>query len=171
MKLEKETVLQSSSFSQDIKAKVKFINLEKKIALVEGFSFVNGNANARKYSRVSCSARTPIIISQFGATLSGEILDISISSIAVQLKYAKLVDHIRADTVMLSFVLPNRNSLEGSVKISVEAKVILSTCKDGICKIVCELLKDDVNESILMEYVYNRQKEIIVEVKKIARQF
>jgi len=171
MKLEKETVLQSSSFSQDIKAKVKFINLEKKIALVEGFSFVNGNANARKYSRVSCSARTPIIISQFGATLSGEILDISISSIAVQLKYAKLVDHIRADTVMLSFVLPNRNSLEGSVKISVESKVILSTCKDGICKIVCELLKDDVNESILMEYVYNRQKEIIVEVKKIARQF
>jgi len=171
MKLEKETVLQSSSFSQDIKAKVKFINLEKKIALVEGFSFVNGNANARKYSRVSCSARTPIIISQFGATLSGEILDISISSIAVQLKYDKLVDHIRADTVMLSFVLPNRNSLEGSVKISVEAKVILSTCKDGICKIVCELLKDDVNESILMEYVYNRQKEIIVEVKKIARQF
>jgi hypothetical protein len=81
------------------------------------------------------------------------------------------VDHLRADTVILSFVLPTQNTPEGSVKVSVEAKVILSTCKDGICKIVCDLIKDDVNESILMEYVYNRQKEIIVEVKKIARQF
>ncbi len=171
MKYEKETVLQSSSFSKDIKATVKYVNLEKKLAILEGFSFLNGNANARRYSRVTCSSRTPIVISHFGSTLSGVILDISVTSIAVKAKYAKAVDNLKADTVTLSFVLPSKSSDDGYVKVSIEAKVSFVFCDEGTCKIICELIKDNYSESTLMEYVYDRQKDIITEVKKIARQF
>ncbi len=171
MKHEKQTVLQSSSFSKDIRATVKYVNLEKKLAILEGFSFLNGNANARRYSRVTCSSRTPIVISHFGSTLSGEILDISVTSIAVKVKYAKAVDNLKATTVTLSFVLPSKSSEEGYVKVSIEAKVSFLFCEEGVCKIICELIKDNSNEATLMEYVYDRQKDIIIEVKKIARQF
>ncbi len=171
MKHEKETVLQSSSFSKDIKATVKYVNLEKKMAILEGFSFLNGNANARRYSRVTCSTRTPIVISHFGSTLSGVILDISVTSIAVKVKYAKAVDNLKARTVTLNFVLPSKSNEEGYVKVSIEAKVSFVFCEEGSCKVICELIKDNYNESTLMEYVYDRQKDIIVEVKKIARQF
>lgn len=171
MKYEKETVLQSSSFPKDIRARVKYVNLEKKLAILENFSFLDANANARRYSRVTCSNRTPIVISHLGSTLSGEIIDISISSIAVKVKYVKAIDTLKDRVVKLSFVLPSKSSEEGYIKVSVEAKVYFVFCAEGSCKIVCELIKDDSNESMLMEYVYDRQKDIITEVKKIAREF
>ena len=171
MKHEKETVLQSSSFSKDIRATVKFVNLEKQLAILEGFSFLNGNANGRRYSRVTCSTRTPVVVTHIGSTLSGEIIDLSITSIAIRVKYSKPVDNLKAKTVMLSFVLPSKSNVDAYVKVSVQAKVSFIFCEVQACKVVCELEKDNSNEAILMEYVYDRQKEIIIEVKKITRNF
>jgi hypothetical protein len=171
MKYEKETVLQSSNFKKDIRATVKYVNLEKKVAILEGFGFLNGNANARRYSRVTCSNRTPIVISHIGGTVSGEILDISITSVAIKAKHSKAIDNLKAKVVTLNFVLPTKSNEEGYVKVSVEANINFVLCEDSYCKIICELIKDNSNEATLMEYVYDRQKDIIIEVKKIARQF
>ena len=54
--------------------------------------------------------------------------------------------------------------------MSLEAEVTFTARVDeDDYKIVCDLSEDASDESILMEYVYNRQKEIIVEIKKMVK--
>jgi hypothetical protein len=166
---EKETVLQSSSFTKDIRASVQHVNMDKKVAILVDFNFLNGNANARKNNRVEPAGRMPVVISHSGGTLSGDILDISVNSIAVRVKYAKIVDSIRASDVKISFVLPVKNHTDGQIKFILDASVILTSCKDDFCKIICDLKQDDANEALLMEYVYGRQKEIIIEIKRMVK--
>ncbi len=168
MQNEKETVMHFSAHVKDIRASVKYVNLDKKFAILEEFSFLNTNANARKYSRVACSTRTPIIISTLGATLQGEVLDISVKSIAIKTKYSKTITELKFKHTTLILTLPLESNIDGYVKLSLSAKVTLSSCINNDCKVVCELLDDPVSEAIIMEYVYNRQKELIVEVKKMV---
>ncbi len=170
MKHEGETILQSSNFSKDIRAKVKYVNLEKRIAILENFEFSKSNANERQYSRVTCSTRTPVVLSHLSGTVNGEILDISVKSIAMKTKNTRVLKNIQDAEITLSFVLPTHTNEDGFVRLVLKAKTTFINCRDdGECKVVCDLLKDDVSESILMEYIYHRQKEIIVEVKKMAK--
>lgn len=169
MMSEKETVLQSSSFAKDIRGTVKYVNMDKKIAILEDFSFLNGNANSRKNNRVTCATRTPVVASSSSGTLSGEILDISLTSIAIRAKYAKIIANMKSCDVKLSFVLPSRSHTDEQVKLILDAKVLFINCKNGFCTIVCDLYEDESDEAILMEYVYDRQKEIILEIKKMTK--
>jgi len=166
MHFEKSTVIQSSGFSKDIIADVTYIDFNKKFARLKNFRFVQGSANARKYSRVTCSQRTPITISHGGGTLSGEILDISMNSIAIKTRVYNRIDSLKVSKVTLNFTLPITNAEDGYMKLKLGAKVIFSTCDDEFCKIVVNLEEDQASESVLMEYVYNRQKEVILELKK-----
>ncbi|EDZ63454.1 hypothetical protein SMGD1_1834 [Sulfurimonas gotlandica GD1] len=163
---EKETVIQSSNFIKDIVADVKYIDTKKKLALLKNFRFVQGSANARKYSRVTCSQRTPISIVHNKGTLNGEILDISMNSIAVKTRLYPQMEALKQNEVTLNFTLPVSSSEEGYMKLSLIAEVIFTMCDEEFCKVVVNLDEDQVHEAILMEYVYNRQKEIIVELKK-----
>lgn len=169
MKVEGETVLQSSRFLKDIRANVRHVSLEKNVAIIKDFSFLNASANARKYSRVTCSAKTLVVLSHKGATLNGEISDISVTSLAIEAKYAKIFDTLLDQVVMLTFVLPSRTTVEGVIKMQLQAKVAFTSCSEKSCKVVCEFLKDPAAEAVLMEYVYNRQKEIILELKQITK--
>jgi len=169
MQNERETVLQFEEQVKDIRAKVKYIDLEKKFALIADFTFLNTNANERKYSRVTCSLRTPVLLSHHGLTINGEILDISVNSIAVKTKLTKRINEIKSKNVTLTFTLPIKSSHDGFVKLKLDAKVLFVSCDDENCKIITELDQDTTDEAILMEYVYNRQKELIVEVKKMVK--
>jgi len=169
MKDEAETVLQSSNFAKDIKATVKYVNLDKHIAILEDFEFLNSNAKARKHSRVTCSTKMLVVILSGGATLNGEVLDISVNSMAIEVKYAKIIDNIKNKNITLTFMLPGKNNFDEPTRLKLEAKVVFVSCDGNDCKMVCELMHEDNSESILMQYVYNRQKEIIIELKKIAR--
>lgn len=170
MRDETETVMQSSSFVKDIRARVKYIDMQKKIAILEKFQFLNSSANARKYSRVTCQTRTPLVLTYHGGTLNGEVLDISVTSIAVKVKLIKNMDILKEKKVKLAFTLPTQTNIDGFVKLNLEADVtFIANVDNTSSKIVCDLNEDSGNEAILMEYVYNRQKEIIVEVKKMVK--
>ena len=165
MNFEKSTVIQSSSFSKNIVADVVYINQNKKFARLNNFRFAQGSANSRKYSRVTCSQRTPISVLHDKGTLNGSILDISMNSIAIKTRLYDNIESLELNTVTLHFTLPN-NSVVGYVKLSLEAKVKFIMCDKDYCKVIVDLYENQASESILMEYVYNRQKEIIVELKK-----
>ena len=165
MNFEKSTVIQSSSFSKDIVADVVYINIKKKFARLNNFRFAHGSANSRKYSRVTCSHRTPISILHDKGTLNGSILDISMNSIAVKTRLYKNIESLELSVVTLNFTLPD-NSPDGYVKLSLEAEVKFIMCDKDYCKVIVNLYENQASESILMEYVYNRQKEIIVELKR-----
>ena len=165
MNFEKSTVIQSSSFSKDIVADVVYINAKKKFARLNNFRFAQGSANSRKYSRVTCSQRTPITVLHDKGTLNGSILDISMNSIAIQTRLYDNIESLELSVVTLNFTLPN-NSAEGFVKLSLEAEVKFIMCDKDFCKVIVNLYENQASESILMEYVYNRQKEIIIELRR-----
>jgi hypothetical protein len=166
MNFEKETVIQSSSFTKDVVADVKYIDSKKKLALLKNFRFVHGSANARKYSRVTCSQRTPISIVHNKGTLNGEVLDISMNSIAIKTRLYQNIESLKTTEVSLKFTLPITSSEEGYMKLTLTSEVMFTACDEEFCKVVVNLYEDQVYEAILMEYVYDRQKEIIVELKK-----
>lgn len=166
MNFEKTTIIQSAGFTKDIKADVKLIDTKKRIALLKNFRFVLGNANARKNSRVTSSQRMPISMVNKKGSLNGEILDISVNSIAIKTRLLKRIEELNETVMELRFTLPIKSSQDGYMKLELAAKVIFIKCNEEYCKIVVDLIETQTHESILMEYVYDRQKELIIELKK-----
>jgi len=166
MDFEKKTLLQSSGFFKDISASVKYIDFNKKIVQLKDFKFIQGNANNRQYSRVTCSQRTPISLKHDNGVLNGVISDISLNSVAIKTRLYKDLSSLKLSKIQLSFTLPIKSSEDGFMKLEFDAKVIFTLCDDEYCKVVVNLLENQANETYLMEYVYGRQKEIIIELKK-----
>ena len=171
LNIEKRTVLQSPIFLQDIEATVKKIDLTRRIAILENFKFLKTNANSRKYSRVTTSTKTPVSILFNGSTINGYILDLSIKSIAIKIKYTSKIDTIKTENISIAFNIPNLKSNDGFTRLNIRAKVIVITMTDthNNCKIVCDIDEDYLSDSILMQYIYERQKELIIELKKTAQ--
>ena len=87
------------------------------------------------------------------------------NSIAVKTRVYNNIESLKLSVVTLNFTLPD-NSIDGYVKLSLEAEVKFIMCDKEYCKVILNLFENQESESILMEYVYNRQKEIIVELKR-----
>ena len=171
MNIDRETILQSSIFLKDILAKIKIIDQKKKIAVLENFKFLNTNPNSRKYARVAPASKIPIKVSLKGLSLNGNILDLSIKSIAIKTKYTKKLDHFKDKHISLLFNIPNYRFDDGYTQLNLKAKVIvvLPLDKDGNYKVVCDLEEGSDDEPIIKEYVYDRQKELIIEIKKMSK--
>lgn len=168
---DRETILQSSIFLKDILAKVKIIDQKKKIAVLDNFKFLNTNPNARKYARVTISSKISITVSLNSSNINGQIIDLSIKSIAIKTKYTKKVDKFKNEDVTLLFNIPNYRFDDGYVQLNLKAKVIvvLPLDNDGNCKVVCDFEEGSNDLLIVKEYVYDRQKELIIEVKKMSK--
>ncbi|MEA2100642.1 MAG: PilZ domain-containing protein [Campylobacterota bacterium] len=171
LSLDKETVLQADSFSQDIYAKVKQINLKSRMAILEKFKFLKTNATERQYARVITARVIPVTINMKGSSLNGNILDISIKSIAMQVKATQRAKAERLMDVVLTFNVPDAKADFGYTQINLEAKVIAITSKDeeGNYKVICELDENTQDLPSLSKYVYERQKELIIELKKTSK--
>jgi len=171
MGIEKETILQSSIFLQDILASIKVINHKKKIAVLEKFKFLSTNANARKFARVTTSRVIPISLNIGSSIINGQIIDLSIKSIAIKSRYSKKVESFKGEDVSIVFNIPNYRFDDGYTQLNISAKVmvVLPLDNEGNCKIVCDFNKASSDESIIKEYVYDRQKELIIEIKKMSK--
>jgi len=171
LNLEKQTILQSPSFMQDIQAEVKVIDLRKKIAILEKFKFLKTNPNTRQYSRVTMSNQSPILLRLKNYTLNGFILDLSIKSIAIKTKYNENIDSLKTQNIRLIFNIPGKRYENGYLKVEIESTVITTTIPDtdNNCKIICDLDENSTDISNLMEFIYERQKDLIIELKKRSK--
>lgn len=171
LNLEKQTVLQSSSFMQDIQAHVKIIDLKKRVAVLENFKFLQTNANSRKYSRVTMSNKTPISVRLKGASITGFIIDLSIKSIAVKTKHSPNIDTIKSQEAVLTFNIPNAKAEDGYFRLELETTIIATTIPDtdNNCKVICDLDEAACDTSKLMEFIYERQKALIIELRKTSK--
>ena len=171
LNLEKKTVIQSDSFSQDILAEVKQISYSKKIAILENFKFLNTNANSRQYARVTTPIKIPIAINTQGNIVNGVILDISIKSIAIKVKKTPKIPMVTLKKAMLVFNLVDISAEDGYTQLQLSSKVIIVTLVDTTdhYKVICDLEQDSQNLDIVLKYVYSRQKELIIELKKMAK--
>lgn len=170
MQIEGETVLQAPNFPKDIKAEVSLVDIKKAFVVIKNLSFMPYSANNRQHTRVQTSIRTPIQI-KYGqkSSLQGEIVDISVNSIAM--KCSKLLkDNLVNQHVRLFFSLPYENGDNGYVMMEVEGKVTLAAERDDHTKVVVLLggLKKPYDD-YLLNYMYTRQKELILEIKRATK--
>ena len=171
LKNEKIAVLQSEKFSHDIYADLKEINLAKKLAILGNFKFLKTNANSRKYARVTTPIKVPISLNTLGKTFNGTILDISIKSIAIRMKHISNIGRPELEEALLTFNLVDKTSENGYVQLSLQSQITVTTFpdKDDYYKIVCELDQNTHDLDIVLKYVYQRQKELIIELKKMSK--
>jgi len=168
MSMTNTVILRSPIFSKDIKATVKYINLREKIAILENFKVLDYDINTRQHGRVSFAKKTIAAISLVGTKVSAEIIDISVYSVSFKVKETRILENILNKDIGVTFYIPSSRSSSGSVKIQESATVIHQSCDiDGYYKIVCVFEENRKNEDILIQYVYNRQMNIISEMKNL----
>ena len=169
IKIDNETIIQSPVFPYDIRAIVKFIDINKNYIIVEKFEFLKNSANNRQHTRVQPTVRIPITIKKDKFVRYGEVLDLSINAIAIKTKQE--VDRSFVDTnVNLIFKLPNDKSEDGFSKIDIEATIkMIIPYEDDSYKIVTILNESDGSNANILRYVYLRQKELIIELKKAIK--
>ncbi|MBP6497505.1 MAG: pilus assembly protein PilZ, partial [Campylobacteraceae bacterium] len=171
MQLEGHTVLQAPNFSKDIRAEVSIVDIKKSFAILKNLTFMPHSANNRQHTRVQTNIRTPILI-RYGnkASAQGEILDISVNSIAMKVNGKSIKEDIKNQTIKLNFSLPNETGENGYVIMDIEAKVTCVLHKEDYSKVVVMLgALHKPYDDYLLHYMYTRQKELILEIRRATK--
>jgi len=167
MQIEKSIVIQGTNLPFDIVAEIKIVDIGRKIAIFRNFTPLKASANARQHIRIQSDHRMHLTITALKNVISASILDISIKSIACRVNNAKGVPPI-GTMVTLQFHLPSKRSDEGVVSMLVTGNVEFVKEFDDYTKMVVLIDLEEPYESFLIEYLYNRQQELISEIKTIV---
>jgi len=172
MSIEKETILKSFMFEKDIKARVSFIDSKKKIAKLEDFRLVEIDEDEaiaiQDNCRVDFAKKTSAVLILPGTKITADIIDISVKSISLKVSKVRILERLIDSEINIEFSLPVKSKREGYVKINEKVVVAYLNCqKDNICKMICEFPVTTKNKTYLIEYVHNRQVEILDELKLI----
>jgi len=167
MDMDKTTILQSSVLTKSIKANVKYIHNKEKYAILYKFRMLDYNPNERLHGRVKSAKLIPVVISLIGSRVKGELIDISAKSIALKVKKSKAMKNILNKEIDLIFYIDNIREKGASIKIEEPAVVVYESeqSEDGYVKLVCIFNEDMESEGIIIDYIFNRQKNIIQNIK------
>lgn len=171
MQLEGETVLQAPNFPKDIKALVTLVDIKKGFVVIKNLNFMPYSANNRQHTRVQTNIRTPILMRYAQkSTAQGEIIDISINSIAFRCNNKLMKHELLNEPVRLNFSLPSDEGDNGYVVMDITAKVAHVAESEDHTKVVVMLgnLKKPYDD-YLLNYMYSRQKELILEIRRATK--
>ncbi len=167
MKLEESVIIQSSSAPYDITARVKVVDIVKKIAILTDFKSIETSANNRQYIRIQSEHRMYANILYSRKTISGIIHDFSIKSIAIKLNH-QAKDLNIGDTVDIKFSIPIERLNNELVSMNTKAKIQYIQNSDDETKVILELMMQEPYEGYMVEYIYSKQQALIAEIKAIA---
>lgn len=173
MQIEGETVLQAPNFPKDLKAQVGLVDIKKSFVILKNLSFMPYSANSRQHTRVQTTVRTPVLV-KYGAKLSfqGEVIDISINSIALRCNIKTIKSNLVNETVRLTFSLPYEQAENGYVVLDIEGKVTFMNDFEEFTKIVVMLKElNKPYDEYLLQYMYERQKELILEIRRATKAY
>lgn len=173
MQLEGETVLQAPNFPKDIKAEISLVDIKRSLVIIKNLKFMPNSANNRQHTRVQTSIRTPVLIKYAQrSSAQGDIIDISVNSIAMKVGKSFREEEMLNQKVRLNFSLPNEEGENGYVIMDIEAKVTYIAQREDYTKIVVMLENlPKPYDDYLLRYMYNRQKELIFEIKKATKAY
>lgn len=165
MHMEKKVVLQSSTFPRDIEADVTYLDAETDVATITNPRFLTHSANSRKSIRVQPEVRIPINLTTPKHAYTGEMLDISLEALAI--KYMSNISrNIKGERAKVGLTLPSKKAEGGLVKLEVKGVVSAIIKENDYTKAIVAIQPQSQEEGHLMEYIYRRQKEIIIEIKR-----
>ncbi|MBN2964589.1 PilZ domain-containing protein [Sulfurospirillum sp. T05] len=165
----KKAVILSAELPFDIHGSAKFINFEEKYLIADSFYFLPDSTNSREYTRVQPSFRNPVYLKQGRVQVQGDMLDVSLKSIAFTSRQ-NVVSLAQNQTSIITFKLPDPTTEEGFIEIRATGKVVSQRpLKDLLTKIVVLLTLKDPYDAYLLRYMYMRQKELINELKQLTK--
>jgi hypothetical protein len=167
MHLERGVVMQSPSLPKEIYAEVKYVDGSEPYAILANPVFMEFTANNRSYARVQCDVRIPTVISSVKHSYTGEMLDMSVKALAIKYK-SNITRSILNQKAKVTFSLPNKKSETGLDRLEIEGNIVAIVTVDEYTKVVVNIVPDVANETKLLEYIYKRQKELIMEIKKLG---
>jgi GGDEF domain-containing protein len=167
MQLEQSIVIQATNLPFDIAAEIKIVDIGKKIAVLRNFEPLRASANNRKHIRIQSDHRMHVTLSALKQVMSATILDISIKSIACRINNSKNMPPV-GTLISMQFHLPSKRSDEGSVSMNITGHIEFLHSFDEFTKLVVLLDLEEPYESFLIEYIYSRQQDLIVELKSIV---
>ena len=173
MQLEGETVLQAPNFPKDIKAEISLVDIKRSLVIIKNLKFLASSANNRQHTRVQTSVRTPVLIKYaHRSSAQGEIIDISVNSIAMKVTKSFREEEMMNQYVRLNFSLPCEEGENGYVIMDIEAKVTYIGHTDEYTKIVVALENlPKPYDDYLLRYMYTRQKELISEIRRATKAY
>jgi len=169
MKFDNKTIIQSPDLPKDIEADIKYINIEKQYVIVENLKYLEFSANNRQHTRVQPSIRMPLTFRYDKYSYQGEILDISTQAIAIKFNHS-LTDGLSTKKVELQFKIPDDSMSEGFAFMDITGKVVnVSEVDLTKSKIIVMINPEVPYDSYLLKYIYDRQKELILELKRATK--
>ncbi len=169
MKFDNRTIIQSPDLSKDIEADIKYINIEKQYAIVENLNYLELSANNREHTRVQPSMRTPLTLRYGKYSYQGDILDISTRAIAIKFNHSSM-DELNHKEVELQFKLLDSSMGEGFVNMDISGEVVhIGEIETTKSKAVVMVKPESPYDSYLLKYMYDRQKELILELKRATK--
>lgn len=156
MYVEKILFLKSDHFEHDVIAKVYKSNINRCVALLQHFSYVQIKAERRRFVRVQVKDPIPVSFRKGDKSLNGMLMDISIGGLSMQCSDNVALES--EDAGILTAELPNgRLEMPGRVIkiIPLEEKWIY----------VYEIEASSRIETVISQFIFQKQVEIIRELK------
>jgi hypothetical protein len=156
------TFIRSPLLKHDVFAEMQYVNVKKRAALFGKFSYVEIMAEHRSFIRLEPDPAVPVVIESALGIAEGKLFDVSLSGvrIAIERYYPLALD----SEVTIRFQLAN---MEQTVQVKIEAPARLIRINDAASPYYYEFTVsiDKTVESALSKYIFQRQIEIIREIK------
>jgi len=161
----RSTFIRSPLFKHDLFAQAQYVNVRKKAATFVKFSYVEIMAERRSFVRVVVDAPVIVAIASPQGTIEGRLSDISLSGFGVLIDYTCPLETGVETTVQFTLVSPETGQ---PIPISIPATLVTINGDLSPYSYRFAINPEKQLERQISQYVFQRQVEIIREVKEIV---
>ncbi len=160
---EKRTYIKSEIFPKMIKASVVTVYPKELKVTLTDFAYVDSSPENRLFMRIQPKVPIEVVIQDKNYKTRGQIVDISIASIAAYVaKTRKFKQNAKVD-IYLKLPSIRQNTF---TEVNVQGIIIIVSGEElDFNKLVIEIFPDPYNEPLIGQYISQRQAEIVREVK------
>jgi len=161
----RSTFIRSPLFKHDLFAQAQYVNVRKKAATFVKFSYVEIMAERRNFVRVEVDALVNVAITAPEGVVEGRLTDISLSGFGVLIDFTCPLEAGVETMVQFTLVSP-----ETGQPVSISIPATLVTISGDISPYIYRFAinPEKLLERQISQYVFQRQVEIIREVKEIV---
>jgi hypothetical protein len=159
----RSTFIRSPLFKHDLFAQAQYVNVRKKAATFVKFSYVEIMAERRSFVRVVVDAQVNVAITSPQGVAEGRLTDISLSGFGVLIDYICPLETGVETTVQFTLASPETAQ---PIPISIPATLITINGDIAPYNYRFAINPEKQLERQISQYVFQRQVEIIREVKE-----
>ncbi len=165
-----QILVQSDLFPEMVIANIDQIDFRSKIISLRNLGYVSGSMGNRKNIRVQ--PESPLIAeinSDHGFNLLGEIIDISLEGLSIQLDQDSLPKDdlfIPQSSVKIQLGLPGSGN-DSIHDMTIQAEVAYIKESQQTCRIGLLTFPGEYDQQVMRRYIFDRQTAILNEIKHI----